>query len=96
MKNNDNFNNEVFAKEFAKLYKISLDMSDFELKFAYKRVEMWESIRNNHYQDKPLKIFKKKYLEWEKKLKEINEVLNNIYNDICTQIEDYNNLIKNN
>lgn len=44
---------------------------------------------NNHINNKPLKIFRKKYKKWEEEKKYLQEEVNKTYNDL---LESYNSI----
>lgn len=77
-KNKDNNNEVKFAEAFAKLYGMCIDMTQKDLEFAYVRKDMWIQIRNDHYEMKPFKLFKKAYEKWKKRLKEIDDTIKRI------------------
>ena len=60
--------NQKIIEEYAKLYKIICDLNDEYIKSFKIRIECEVKMINNHYENKPLSIFKKKYHIWKNKL----------------------------
>lgn len=84
---------DIFAKEFAKLYVSVVDMSKKDIEFTKQRIKMWEQIRIDHYDFEPAKIFKKKHKEWEEKLEEYDTIISNLYGEYAMECDDFYNLI---
>lgn len=83
-----------YAEEFAKLYKIGIDMAESDIKCISTMIKFNEERVKNHYESEPLKIFKNKHKKWEEDLMEIKEHLYHLYESYAVAVDDYHELIK--
>jgi hypothetical protein len=81
-----------FAERYVELYKIGVSMCESDISFTNERIKMISDIRKNHYEMKPLKIFRKSYKEWKEQLEYFDNKILDLYKELELCINDYTDL----
>ena len=71
-----------------KLYINHIKQTEYIIKSNTISINFWQMQKNSLLENEPFKIFKKKHILWENKLKDINKHLEELYKSRQKTIED--------
>ena len=92
-KENISEDDKKFAEAYVGLYKCCLDGTESLANFYDNQKKMYGKLIENHYEQEPLKVFKKKHKEWEDKLQELENSYDKAHENFIFEINYLENLM---
>lgn len=84
---------KTFVEAYVELYKLGIKMSSNDIKFTEERIKMWNDMLDFHMKNRPWKIFRESYKEWDKIRLDCEKHIHELYIQLEECIQDHYNLM---